>query len=293
MKRLITMILIGAITGAFNLLQAQVSYSNCSNSGTNANALGYYSLATGNYSFAAGYYTKATANNSFTFGAGLGSSATSLVNNTPNSFLVGFSNTPVLFAKLEPEPTQFIIGTDPIYGPMVGIGTKTPAANLDVIGKTKVETLRITGWVEYPEGGLSFWPYSSSFLGTYLTPTLTLSGGKVGIGISANTSSSYTLAVNGSIGCKEIFVETESWPDYVFSDDYTLRSLSDVASFISENGHLPEVPSAREVEEANVGLGAMNTILLKKIEELTLYILQQQEQIEVLSERMKHLEKEE
>ncbi len=75
---------------------------------------------------------------------------------------------------------------------------------------------------------------------------------------------------------KEIVVTTDEnyWSDYVFEDGYQLRSLKEVEQFISTNGHLPDVPSAKEVTENGQDLGRMDAILLRKIEELTLYIIE-------------------
>ncbi len=113
--------------------------------------------------------------------------------------------------------------------------------------------------------------------------------GKVAIGTPlANNPNGYTLAVNGKIGAKDVQVETSSttWPDYVFAQDYRLPSLAEVEKFIQENKHLENVPSANEIEKKGHSLGEMDKILLKKIEELTLYVIQQQKEIEELKKKM-------
>lgn len=74
------------------------------------------------------------------------------------------------------------------------------------------------------------------------------------------------------------------WPDFVFSKDYELLSLYEVEQFIAENHHLPNVPSAAEVKANGIDLGEMNVILLQKVEELTLYILNLQRQIDELKQ---------
>lgn len=99
-----------------------------------------------------------------------------------------------------------------------------------------------------------------------------IENGNVGIGI-ANPDSK--LSVNGNIRAKEIKVETANWPDYVFTDAYKLPALADIEKHIKEKGHLPEIQSAVEVEKNGVDLGEMNARLLKKIEELTLYVIQE------------------
>ncbi|MEQ9404096.1 MAG: hypothetical protein RIM99_10945 [Cyclobacteriaceae bacterium] len=80
--------------------------------------------------------------------------------------------------------------------------------------------------------------------------------------------------VDGTIRSKEVKVEASPWPDYVFTDNYNLPSLEEIEKFIKSNNHLPEVPSATDVEENGIALGEMNALLLKKIEELTLYLIE-------------------
>ncbi len=107
----------------------------------------------------------------------------------------------------------------------------------------------------------------------------------------------YKLAVNGKIKAKEIKVET-GWADYVFEKNYELPTLKEVENHIKEKGHLKDIPSAAEVKENGISLGEMDSKLLQKIEELTLYTIQQQKEIEtyqksllVLSKKMEALEK--
>ena len=95
----------------------------------------------------------------------------------------------------------------------------------------------------------------------------------------------YKLAVNGKILAKEIKVET-GWADYVFQEDYDLPTLKEVEQHIKENGHLPNIPSSEEVAENGIQLGEMNKLLLEKIEELTLYVIQQQKEINELKSKM-------
>ena len=102
----------------------------------------------------------------------------------------------------------------------------------------------------------------------------------------ATSSPSEKLEVNGTIRSQEVKVEANNWPDYVFAPEYELRSLEETEDFIQENHHLPEVPSAQEIEEEGLALGEMNAILLKKIEELTLHTIQQQKLIEELYKRI-------
>lgn len=114
-------------------------------------------------------------------------------------------------------------------------------------------------------------------------------GGGVGIN-TLNPQPGYQLAVNGNIKAKEIKVET-NWADFVFEDTYKLPTLKEVEQQIEEKGHLKDIPSAKEVEENGINLGEMNSKLLQKIEELTLYVIQQQKEIELLKQENKGLKK--
>ena len=119
--------------------------------------------------------------------------------------------------------------------------------------------------------------------------------GIVSIGLDAtrmrqladNTTSSepFKLFVSGGIRTEEVQIDLETnWPDYVFADNYNLRPLSEVETFIQQNHHLPEVPSAQEVADNGILVGEMNATLLKKVEELTLYMIE-------LEKKVKELEK--
>lgn len=105
------------------------------------------------------------------------------------------------------------------------------------------------------------------------------SSGNVGIG---TTTPSEKLSVNGKVRAKEVKVETSGWPDYVFHENYSLKPLSEIEKYIQTNNHLPEIPSAKEVEREGINLGEMNAKLLQKIEELTLHLIKQNKDIEIL-----------
>ena len=102
--------------------------------------------------------------------------------------------------------------------------------------------------------------------------------GNVGIG---TTNPSHTLSVNGTIQAKEIIVQSD-WSDYVFAKNYKLASLSEVEEQIQLQGHLPGVPSAQEVAEKGVSVGNMESVLLAKIEELTLHQIAQEKELSAL-----------
>ncbi|GMN06254.1 hypothetical protein MTsPCn5_16430 [Croceitalea sp. MTPC5] len=98
--------------------------------------------------------------------------------------------------------------------------------------------------------------------------------------------SMYLNGINGDLGIRgkltsdEVKVKIGGWADYVFKENYDLPTLDEVEKHIKEKGHLINIPSAKEVEENGVQLGAMNKLLLEKIEELTLYTIQQQKELE-------------
>ena len=116
-----------------------------------------------------------------------------------------------------------------------------------------------------------------------------INGGNVGIG-TADTKG-YMLAVAGKAVAEEIVVKLKgNWPDYVFDPAYELQPLKNVSDFIKTNRHLPEVPSAQSVEKDGINVNDMTAILLKKIEELTLYMIEERQHSEALSRRVTSLE---
>lgn len=101
------------------------------------------------------------------------------------------------------------------------------------------------------------------------------------VGIGTTDTKGYKLAVNGEAIFTRVKVKPFSgWPDYVFSKDYELPSLQEVEKYIEDNNHLPGIPSAVEVGKEGLDLGEMNKRLLQKVEELTLYIIEQQKTID-------------
>lgn len=96
---------------------------------------------------------------------------------------------------------------------------------------------------------------------------------------------------DGKIYAKEIEVKANVWADYVFRGDYKLRTLEEVEKHIQEKGHLPNIPSAADVEKNGINLGEMNAKLLEKIEELTLYSIEQNKQLQQQSDEIAELKK--
>ncbi|MBL4709011.1 MAG: hypothetical protein JKY48_11305 [Flavobacteriales bacterium] len=180
-----------------------------------------------------------------------------------------------------------ITGNNSYGGPMLLFGgspTNAPS------GQRGIE------YISTGEAGLNFWkPNGSTNFGNY--KMFLADNGKVSIGLDPNHPNTfkgdYNLYVGLGIMTEKLKVAvhtTNDWADYVFKKDYQLLSLSELKDFISEKGHLPNVPSAEEVVEDGIDVAKMDAKLLEKIEELTLYILKQNEKLEVLSERLNNLE---
>ncbi len=185
----------------------------------------------------------------------------------------------------------------------VGIGTASPAEELHIhkasgtypriqITDNTTTDAQNNGLIIQLDGsqGVGFWNFENTemYFATANSRRMTiLSGGNVGIGTDSPQSK---LAVDGIITAKEVKVTSTGWPDYVFGSDYNLMPLSAVAAYIAAHGHLPEVPSTEEVAANGISLGASQALLLKKIEELTLYMIEMQQENEALRERLGKLE---
>ncbi|MES2516679.1 MAG: hypothetical protein V4585_01145 [Bacteroidota bacterium] len=107
--------------------------------------------------------------------------------------------------------------------------------------------------------------------------------------ITIPTGTTYTLAVSGGILTEKIRVATNGtafWADYVFEPAFKLRPLKEVEQFIKDNKHLPDVPSTAEVTQNGIDLAQTQALLLQKVEELTLYVIQQQKEIDRLKKRV-------
>ncbi|SIO51625.1 hypothetical protein [Chitinophaga niabensis] len=110
------------------------------------------------------------------------------------------------------------------------------------------------------------------------------------VGVGTNTPQS-KLAINGTITATKVRVTQTGWSDFVFKENYPLRSLAEVESFIKTNQHLPDIPSEKEVTANGNDLGEMDKKLLQKIEELTLYLIDLKKENEAMKLRLEKLEK--
>jgi hypothetical protein len=211
----------------------------------------------------------------------------------------------------------------------VGIGIHNPANKLEVDGTVKAKEMALeTGWTDLSETfndygskihfGSLYENSDEIFISRYniendkselrvnvgddildkfvvgrrlwghteFSPLFTVvTNGNVGIGVSDPVDK---FEVNGTIKAKEIKVET-GWADHVFSKDYNLPTLKEVKSHIEFHKHLPDIPTEAEVKVSGINLGEMQVKLLQKVEELTLYLIQQQETIDELKNEIKTL----
>jgi len=187
-------------------------------------------------------------------------------------------------------------------GGKVGIGTSTPENKLTVLGQFGLYGSGLDGstyqrFVLYSDAqnGLYFdapkdangnkLPIEFNWRGGGTTPLRINGDGNVGIG---TTTPGEKLTVKGKIHTEEVRVDLSvPAPDYVFADNYNLPTLESIEAFIKSEKHLPEIPSAKEMEENGVELGTMNMLLLKKIEELTLY---QIEMMKIINKQQREIE---
>lgn len=269
----------------------------CESSGQTSFALGYGSNSVGLCSMALGMYTQSQSAYGITIGQGY--SYTKPLNNTTAGIMLGSgSNLPTLF--ITNQNIENRTGK-------IGIGDMTdPQAKLHIMGDA-MEDVGIILESKQPEHRSAFIQLKDEnhkiSVGTNGAMSITagvkplsLEGsrvtltGKVGVNTN-NTVNGYAFAVDGGIITDEVLIlDVEDWPDYVFGQDHDLMSLGELKAFINKHSHLPEIPSAQEVEENGVNVVEMQKLLLKKIEELTLYTVEQQRLIEELQEKIDRLE---
>jgi hypothetical protein len=187
----------------------------------------------------------------------------------------------------------------------VGIGKANPQRKLDVNGSIAAHHIRLDGGMDITFTATEWWNVASLINHTATTDWSSASLIKIDRDLSraisvVNTRANSEKEVfvvwgSGIVNAKKIYAEEFEihpnalnihWFDHVFAQDYKLRSLSELETFIKENKHLPEIPSAKEVEENGFKLGEMQGKLLLKVEELTLYIIELEKQIKDLQQKV-------
>jgi len=202
----------------------------------------------------------------------------------------------------------------------LGVGTVDPKAKLDIVGDIYIDNLdwATDNALRIREGGSNsygaFFKYGLNDLLTIGTRNNDLDhiafqiprgslnvtfNGNVGIG---TTTPDQKLTVNGTIHSKEVIVDTSITPDYVFQkyytgkselkSDYIMPTLTEIEDFTRKNNHLPNVPSAKEMQENGILVGEMSNILLQKVEELTLYAIEQNKKTQFQQEEIERLKAE-
>ncbi len=177
------------------------------------------------------------------------------------------------------------------FNGQVGIGTANPDARLKIFAPTNGLAMGANNFVpdvntmlQVNAEGNDQGSYIAKF-GSYNAGMRMVirSDGNVGVG---TTSPTEKLAVDGNIKARKLIVTQLNWPDYVFRPAYQLNPLSTLAKFIGTNGHLPDMPSAKEVEKKGLDIGDNQALLLRKIEELTLYVIDLKKENEVQSRQI-------
>lgn len=183
----------------------------------------------------------------------------------------------------------------------VGIGTTSPTAKLHLKGNSEVMKVEGTDpFIQFYNGTAAssfIWRTGNDFkMGTSTgnntgkmifgtapggDQLFLLPDGTVGVGTTATAG--YKLAIDGKVVCEELKVKlSQNWPDYVFDDGYKLPSLKEVEHSIRNQKHLPGIPSASEIHEEGLNVGDMQKVMMQKIEELTLYVIDLQKQNDAL-----------
>ncbi len=206
----------------------------------------------------------------------------SYINNNPTVYVAGTGTGNYNGANLILEATGVNSGNKHAATWLINHRSTTGIATFEMQRRSKETTSNYKGTLlKYRDGeGWDFYTASSPTSDGVSKKMSITADGNVGIG-TTTIPTGYKLAVNGKIISEELKVQLQSqWPDYVFKDDYKLLSLEEVAKHIKEKGHLKNIPSAAVVKANGVEVGEMNKLLLEKIEELTLYILQQQKELQ-------------
>ena len=171
--------------------------------------------------------------------------------------------------------------------PQVGIGQNT---YYDGTGNKYILNGYASGMYMGAHGNITFSVFNSGTSGNAVSGTgvaMTLANnGNVGIGTTAPDAK---LAVNGTIHSKSVLIDLKGWPDYVFEKGYKLPTLESVKAYIQQHQHLPEIPSQAEMVKSGLDVSEANKLFLKKMEEMTLYMIEAKEEIMTLKKEVRQL----
>ena len=259
--------------------------------GANSLAVGQANKTVGAASIALGKFARANATNAMVIGSGTDNTdAKALINNYSGTLMVGFnSNRPTLFvSSSNGGSTTGKIGIGNVTNPLAKLHMLSDSnEDAGLILETSNKNSK-TAFLQLYDDNHKIAVAKDGMRISSLDDALSFDArnikmsGKVGINVDNNFTGDYeyTLAVKGGILTSEVFVkEVEEWHDNVFSEDYKLMKLNELENFIVENRRLPDMPSEKEVKEKGYNVVEMEGILLKKIEELTLYTIELQRQL--------------
>lgn len=258
----------------------------CEATGTYSFASGFYAKANSSSTIALGKFVRARATNAMVIGTGTSNTdSKTLTNNIPNSLMIGFnSSVPTLFVSNSSGfNTTGKIGIGCVTAPQSKLHIKSDANEdagiiLEPTNKTNkayFQMFDVNHRISVEKDkGMSL--VSKNGRITFEANDVTMNS-KVSINTSNRFADGYeyALAVSGGILTTGVLVkEVTEWYDFVFDDEYNLSSLSDLENFIISNGHLPDMPSEQDVLDKGYDMVEMDGLLLKKIEELTLYTIE-------------------
>lgn len=274
----------------------------CEATGSYSFASGLYAKANALSALAMGKYVRARATNSMVIGTGYSNSdAKTLTNNIPNSLMIGFSSSaPTFFVSNSSGfNTTGKIGIGNVTNPQSKLHVRSDANEnagliLEPTNKTDMAFLQIYDANHKisvnNDGGMSFVSQNDKM-------NFDASNIRINAKVAINTTEeflkddNYALAVSGGILTTEVLVkEVTEWYDFVFDDDYKLISIRELEEYIVEEGHLPDMPSDDDVLREGYNMVEMDGLLLKKIEELTLYTIKLNNLVEKQQEIIENLQ---
>ena len=217
----------------------------------------------------------------------------------PSSVLLGYSTAGEAYLKREGEGNVGLRiqgrsdGINPVSS-SITLGAENSGDQLQLFNES--DNTESTSGIRISSGNSGYKDFRVEYGDdTSAYPVMTLSPDSLStfhgsVAVNTSPSQDYKLAVGGTILAESATVKLkEEWPDYVFKESYDLLPLEDLEAYIKENGKLPNVPSAQEIEEKGMDVGEINRNLVEKVEELTLYMIQLNEDLQELKKRNKIL----